>query len=145
MNQSPRNKLAFIITPAMSKWIICFGVAFIAAIIAYVYQMPAKGMPGHDQALTMLFTAFVLLQFWNLFNARVYGTNNTFLKGLFANKAFLLIMGVILIGQILAVEFGGEVFRTVHLSATDWLILLAVTSPVLIVGEIVRAIGRAKN
>jgi Ca2+-transporting ATPase len=54
-------------------------------------------------------------------------------------------MAVIFIGQILAVEFGGEVFRTVHLSATDWLTLCAVTCPVLIIGEIVRAIGRAKQ
>lgn len=145
MNKAPRNKLAFIITPGMSKWIIGFGLTFIAAIITYVQLMPDAGNAGYVHALTMLFTAFVLLQFWNLFNARVYGTNNSFLKGLFANKAFLLIMGIILFGQVLAVEFGGKVFRTVSLSMTDWLILLAVTCPVLIVGEVVRAIGRHRN
>ena len=129
----------------MSKWIIGFGLTFIAAIITYVQLMPDAGNPGYVHALTMLFTAFVLLQFWNLFNARVYGTNNSFIKGLFANKAFLLIMGIILVGQVLAVEFGGKVFRTVSLSMTDWLILLAVTCPVLIVGEVVRAIGRHRT
>lgn len=145
MNKAPRNKLAFIITPGMSKWIIGFGLTFIAAIITYVQLMPDASNAGYVHALTMLFTAFVLLQFWNLFNARVYGTNNSFLKGLFTNKAFLLIMGIILVGQVLAVEFGGKVFRTVSLSMTDWLILLAVTCPVLIVGEVVRAIGRHRT
>ena len=147
MEQSPRNKLAFIITPSMWKWILGLGISFIAAIILFVDNM----VPEHTEPelykyqLTMLFTAFVMLQFWNLFNARVYGTNNSFLKGLFANKSFLLIMAIIFIGQILAVEFGGEVFRTVHLSVTDWLIISAVTCPVLVIGEIVRAIGRAKS
>ena len=99
----------------------------------------------YNYQLTMLFTGFVMLQFWNLFNARVYGTNHSFLKGLFANKSFLLIMGIILVGQILAVEFGGSVFRTVSLSMTDWLLIAAATCPVLIIGEVVRAIGRAKQ
>lgn len=147
MEQSPRNKLEFIITPSMWKWILGLGISFIAAIILFVDGMIPewKDPELYNYQLTMLFTAFVMLQFWNLFNARVYGTNHSFVKGLFANKSFLLIMAVIFIGQILAVEFGGEVFRTVHLSATDWLTLCAVTCPVLIIGEIVRAIGRAKQ
>ena len=147
MEMQPRNKLAFIITPGMSKWILGFGVAFIAALIIFVNNMvPEWKEPAlYNYQLTMLFTGFVMLQFWNLFNARVYGTNHSFLKGLFANKSFLLIMGIILVGQILAVEFGGSVFRTVSLSMTDWLLIAAATCPVLIIGEVVRAIGRAKQ
>ena len=128
----------------MSAWILGLGLSFIAALIVYIQMMPAEGATGYEHSLTMLFTGFVMLQFWNLFNARVYGTTHSFLKGLFANKSFLLIMLVILVGQILAVEFGGDIFRTVSLSVTDWLILAGVTCPVLIVGEIVRFIGRLK-
>ena len=145
MNCSPRNKLAFIITPDMWKWILGLGVAFIAAIIAYVLHITpeAGGAPSrHD--VTMLFSGFVLLQFWNLFNARVYGSNKSFLSGILSNKSFLLIAAVILFGQVLAVEFGGNVFRTESLSLQEWLILAAVTCPVLVVGEIVRFIGRIR-
>ena len=144
MQQSPRNKLAFIINPGMCAWILGLGLSFIAVLIVYIQMMPAEGTAEYGHSLTMLFTGFVMLQFWNLFNARVYGTTHSFLKGLFANKSFLLIMLVILVGQILAVEFGGDIFRTVSLSVTDWLILTGVTCPVLIVGEIVRFIGRFK-
>ena len=143
MEQSPRNKLAFIITPDMWKWILGLGITFIAALIAYVIHItPEAGGEPSTHDVTMLFTGFVLLQFWNLFNARVYGTNHSFVKGLFANKSFLLIMGIIFIGQILAVNYGGKIFRTEALSITDWLILAGITSPVLIIGELVRACSR---
>jgi len=143
MEQSPRNKLAFIITPEMWKWILGLGFTFIAALIAYVIHItPENGGEPSTHDVTMLFTGFVMLQFWNLFNARVYGTTHSFVKGLFANKSFLLIMGIIFIGQILAVNYGGKIFRTEPLSLTDWLILIAVTCPVLIIGEIVRACSR---
>lgn len=145
MEQSPRNKLAFIITPGMWKWILGLGFTFIAALIWYVMHItPEGGSDPTKHDVTMLFTGFVMLQFWNLFNARVYGTNHSFLKGLFANKSFLLIMLIILVGQILAVEFGGGIFRTESLSVMDWLLLAGVTCPVLVVGEIVRFIGRMK-
>lgn len=145
MEQSPRNKLAFIITPDMWKWILGLGLAFIIALVTYVIHItPEGGGDPQRHDVTMLFTGFVMLQFWNLFNARVYGTNHSFVKGLFSNMSFLLIMGIILFGQILAVEFGGTIFRTESLSIQDWLILAAVTCPVLVVGEIVRFIGRLK-
>lgn len=146
MNCAPRNKLAFIITADMWKWILGLGVAFIAALIAYVIHITPEGGgdPGrHD--VTLLFTGFVMLQFWNLFNARVYGSDKSCLSGILSNKSFLLIAAVILFGQVLAVEFGGNVFRTESLSLQEWLILAAVTSPVLIVGEIVRFIARARK
>lgn len=143
MEQSPRNKLAFIITPEMWKWILGLGLTFIAALIAYVVHItPEGGGEPSTHDVTMLFTGFVMLQFWNLFNARVYGTNHSFIKGLFDNRSFLFIMGLIFVGQILAVNHGGEIFRTEALSLTDWLILVAVTCPVLIIGEIVRACTR---
>ena len=146
MNCAPRNKLAFIITPDMWKWILGLGVAFIAALIAYVIHITPEG--GGDPSrhdVTLLFTGFVMLQFWNLFNARVYGSDKSCLSGILSNKSFLLIAAVILFGQVLAVEFGGNVFRTESLSLQEWLILAAVTSPVLIVGEIVRFIARARK
>jgi Ca2+-transporting ATPase len=96
-------------------------------------------------SVTLLFTGFVMLQFWNLFNARVYGTNNSFVNGIFANRSFLFILAVILFGQVLATQFGGEIFRTVPLSLCEWLTIAAVTCPVLIIGEIVRFIGRCRE
>ena len=63
---------------------------------------------------------------------------------LFANRSFLFILAIILIGQVLATQFGGDIFRTVPLSLSEWLIIAAVTSPVLIIGEIVRLIGRIR-
>lgn len=146
MNCPPRNKLAFIITPDMWKWILGLGFTFIAALIAYVIHITPEGggdPTRHD--VTLLFTGFVMLQFWNLFNARVYGSDKSCLSGILSNKSFLFIAAVILFGQVLAVEFGGNVFRTESLSLQEWLVLAAVTCPVLLIGEIVRFIARAKK
>ena len=82
---------------------------------------------------------------WILFNARVYGTNNSFINGILANRSFLFILAVILSGQVLATQFGGDIFRTVPLSLCEWLTIAAVTCPVLIIGEIVRLIGRYRS
>lgn len=145
MNRKPRNKMAFIITPSMWLWILSLGIAFILAAEIFINMLGSSGGVLDARELTMLFTGFVMLQFWNLFNARVYGTNKSFLSGLCSNRSFLLIALVILIGQFLAVQFGGEVFRTVPLNATEWLILIVGTLPVLLIGEIIRFIERLRG
>ncbi|MBR2125252.1 MAG: calcium-translocating P-type ATPase, PMCA-type [Akkermansia sp.] len=146
MEQKPRNKMAFIITPTMWKWILGLGFTFVAALVAYVKTMPTESADpeAFRHSVTVLFTGFVMLQFWNLFNARVYGSNKSFVNGIFTNKSFLLIAAIILIGQVLAVEYGGNVFRTVSLSVQEWLLIAAATFPVLLVGEVVRFIARVR-
>ena len=138
MQQQPRDKNAFIISPSMWRWILVFGLAFVAALVAYIKHITPGGAAPGVHEVTILFTGFVMLQFWNLFNARVYGTSHCFLKGLFKNMSFVGIALVILVGQILAVQFGGHIFRTEPLSLCEWLTIAAATCPVLIVGELVR-------
>ena len=146
MEQAPRNKMAFIITPTMWRWILGLGFTFIAALVTYVKFMPdADAAPeAFSHSVTVLFTGFVMLQFWNLFNARVYGSNKSFVSGIFANKSFLFIAGIIIIGQILAVEYGGTIFRTVSLNWQEWLLIAAATFPVLLIGELVRFVARVR-
>lgn len=142
MRQQPRDKNAFIISPSMWRWILVFGIAFIAALVAYIKHITPGGAAPSVHDVTVLFTGFVMLQFWNLFNARVYGTSHCFLKGLFKNMSFVAIALVILVGQILAVQFGGHIFRTEPLTLCEWFTIAAATLPVLIVGEVVRFIKK---
>jgi Ca2+-transporting ATPase len=95
-----------------------------------------------DHELSIFFTFFVLLQFWNLFNARCLGLVQSAFKGMFENKGFVVIATAILVGQILIVQFGGKFFRTVPLSLNDWLIIIGSTSLVLWIGEIWRLVAR---
>ena len=143
----PRRPGDFIVTRAMAGRVLGVGGAFLAVLLGLLLAMPLGpgGEPRTDDErewLTVFFTAFVLLQFWNLFNARAFGTTASAFAGLGRNPAFLLIAGVVLAGQVLLVQFGGDVFRTVPLSATRWLVLLTATSPVLLVGEAARWWGR---
>ena len=96
----------------------------------------------HREWLTLFFSGFVLLQFWNLFNAKCMNRAGSVFPTLGNNPSFLLIAAAILVGQVLIVQFGGSVFRTVPLSLTDWLTLLAATSVVLVVGEVARLVRR---
>jgi Ca2+-transporting ATPase len=90
--------------------------------------------------LTVFFATFIMLQFWNLFNARSLGLRESSFRGIFKNKGFMIIAAGILIGQILIIQIGGEFFRTVPIKATDWLIIIASTSLVYVIGEIVRRV-----
>lgn len=144
MNEKPRLTDEFIITKPMRCQILGTGVAFLGILLTFLFflrQLPAAEM---GQGLTHFFTLFVLLQFWNLFNASVFGTyHSVFHDGRHA-LGMLGVAVIILVGQFLIVTFGGKVFRTEPLDFTTWGILLAATSLVLWVGEISRWWQRRK-
>ena len=92
--------------------------------------------------LTIFFNVFVMLQFWNLFNAKALGTKSSTFTELGKSKSFLAIAGVILLGQVLIIQFGSDFFRTTPLPLITWLKIIVLTSPVLWIGELVRWISR---
>ena len=98
-----------------------------------------------EKELTVFFSTFVFLQFWNMFNARIFGRDTCALCGIFENKAFLFIALGIAAVQVLVVQVGGKFFRTVPLSLQDWLFIIGGTSIVLIIGEVVRSFARKRN
>lgn len=138
----PRSPGAFIVTPAMAKVIFVVGSLFLAILLGGMLYWQSTGeLPDGDEpsrAGTLLFTGFVLLQFWNLFNAKAFGRSGSVLLRLGDNPSFLAIAAAIFVGQVLLVQFGGTVFRTVPLSLIDWLSVTAATSLVLVIGEIRR-------
>ena len=85
-----------------------------------------------------------MMQFWNLFNAKALGSCHSAFRRFWADHGMALVLVLILVGQVLIVEFGGSIFRTVPLSFHDWMLCIAVTLPVLIVGELWRACKRLK-
>ena len=119
----------------------CF-LIILMSLIVYIKGLPTVEVPT---ALTAFFTIFVMLQFWNLFNASVFGTNHSVFKDSRHALGMISVAGIILIGQIIIVEFGGKVFRTVPLTLTEWLYIIGATSLVLWVGEIYRWIQRIKT
>ena len=111
------------------------------SLIVYIKGMPMAEVPT---ALTAFFTIFVMLQFWNLFNASVFGTNHSVFKDARHAVGMISVAIIILIGQISIVEWGGKVFRTVPLTLAQWMYIIGSTSIVLWVGEIWRWIKRIK-
>lgn len=142
MNEKPRHRSDFIITPTMRNHIFGVGLAFLVLLmgaLAYFNNLPG-GMNTHH--LTMFFTLFVMLQFWNLFNASVFGTNHSVFKDANHAKGMLSVAAIILVGQIIIVTFGRKVFRTEPLSVAEWLYIVGGTSIVLWIGEASRAVKR---
>ena len=144
MNEKPRKADDFIITKPMRYNILgvagCF-LAILMSLIVYIKGMPMAEVPT---ALTAFFTIFVMLQFWNLFNASVFGTNHSVFKDARHAVGMISVAIIILIGQIIIVEWGGKVFRTVPLTLAQWMYIIGSTSIVLWVGEIWRWIKRIK-
>ena len=111
-------------------------------LLSFTWTMGAPHLSAYE--LSLFFTIFVMLQFWNMFNARAFMTGKSALSGLGKSTGFLAIAGVILVGQILIVEFGGQMFNVTHLHAADWVTIILSTSLVLWVGEIVRLFAKGK-
>ena len=157
MRDKPRDQRDFIINHPMWRSIIGVGVAFFAILIGLLYYMQHTDVTsltqigrlpwvsGHNMSpyeLSLFFTIFVFLQFWNMFNARAFATGRSafHFKGC---KGFLSIALLILVGQIAIVSLGGEFFTVVPLKLTDWLIIIASTSLVLWIGEFLRLFRRS--
>lgn len=154
MNAKPRDRSAFIITSHMKRRIISTGGLFFLLMMALLYLFRHADVesllqpwhldfssPGHisPHELSLFFTLFVMLQFWNLFNARAFGTGRSAFHIAHCD-GFVFIALLILVGQYLIVTFGGTMFSVVPLKAADWGIVIAATSAVLWVGELRRLI-----
>ena len=141
MKEKPRKSTDFIITPAMYRNIGGMGLLFVAILVGLYLYMSTYNMLDL-RGLTIFFTIFVMMQFWNLFNARVLGTNDSAFKGLGKSYTLWIVACIILLGQFVIVQWGGNVFRTTPLDWQTWLTIIAATSPILWIGEIYRAIKR---
>ena len=147
MKDKPRKPSDFIISKSMGRGILGCGIMFFAIMFVFLIWCERHGAGSiidvHE--LTMFFTTFVMLQFWNLFNAKCLGSTHSAFHNLRHDGGLLLVLLLIFIGQWLIVTFGGRMFRTQPLSAEEWLIITAATSVVLIAGELWRAIKRIKE
>lgn len=144
MLNKPRKNGDFIITPAMRSSILFVGFTFVALLLGMLYYFTDSDGNISRYDLSRFFSFFVMLQFWNMFNAKAFATGKSAFVGLSKSVGFVIVALVILIGQILIVQFGGDVFRTVPLKAVDWVIIIGSTSFVLWIGEVLR-IFKKKN
>ena len=144
MKYKPRKQTDFIITKGMAKGIVFIGVAFFAVLFAFLIHCNQSSGNLHVHELSLFFTTFVMLQFWNLFNAKAFGSNHSAFHAFTHDNGLLLVLLIILGGQWIIVTFGGKMFRTDPLSLTEWATIIASTSLVLWIGEIWRAVKRLK-
>ncbi len=143
MKEKPRKSGVngdFIINSSMAWNIFVVGALFVVLQLALLMWLNSDGLSLYEQS--WFFTFFVMLQFWNMFNAKAYMTGESAFKGLFADFTFLFVCGIIIVGQFLIVTFGGEMFNVMPLSAKDWGIIIASTSIVLWIGEFIRLLKR---
>ena len=146
MKEKPRKASDFIITKPIGRGILFCGIVFFAVMFAFLVYCERRGLGGVDvHELTMFFTTFVMIQFWNLFNAKALGSNYSAFRHFLSDKGMMLVLVLILFGQWVIVTFGGEMFRTVPLSWTEWGIIFVSTSVVLWVGELWRGIKRLRK
>ena len=131
----------FIITRPMAYNIFGVGIAFVVILMGVLYYFHAQtGLTPHD--LSWCSSFFVMLQFWNMFNAKAFMEGRSAFANLKESKSFLFVALLIIIGQYLIVTFGGEMFSVVPLSLKDWGVIIGLSSLVLWIGEIARGISR---
>jgi Ca2+-transporting ATPase len=140
MQNKPRKNEDFIITPQMRASILSVGLIFVVFLLWLLYYFTGTDGAISRYNLSMFFSVFVLLQFWNLFNAKAFASGRSAFYHLHKSVGFVITVVLILIGQILIVTFGNDVFRTTPLAVRDWLIIFCGTSVVLWIGEIGRLV-----
>ena len=143
MNDKPRKASDFIINKSIGFGILFCGIVFFLVMFALLVYCERRGKGGVDvHELTMFFTTFVMIQFWNLFNAKALMSHHTAFRHFLKDKGMMLVLVLVLVGQWIIVTFGGEMFRTTPLSLHEWLLIIGSTSVVLWVGELWRAFKR---
>ena len=162
MRGKPRDRSAFIINKSMKWNILSIGLLFTFILLAFYYLFEnydvvslfalvdtdialqeQRGLSAYE--ISLFFTIFVMLQFWNMFNARAIATGHSAFHEISSCRGFVSIVALIFFGQILIVELGGSMFNVVSLSISDWLITVGATSLVLWIGEFVRLVCPAKK
>lgn len=143
MKDKPRKASDFIINKSIGIGILFCGIVFFLVMFALLVYCERRGKGGVDvHELTMFFTTFVMIQFWNLFNAKALMSHHTAFRHFLKDKGMILVLVLVLVGQWIIVTFGGEMFRTTPLSLHEWLLIIGSTSVVLWVGELWRAFKR---
>ena len=143
MKDKPRKASDFIINKSIGFGILFCGIVFFLVMFALLVYCERRGKGGVDvHELTMFFTTFVMIQFWNLFNAKALMSHHTAFRHFLKDKGMILVLVLVLVGQWIIVTFGGEMFRTTPLSLHEWLLIIGFTSVVLWVGELWRAFKR---
>jgi Ca2+-transporting ATPase len=142
MKHKPRKNEAFIITPQMRSYILWTGLIFVVLLLFLLYRFTENGEISRYN-LSRFFTIFVMLQFWNLFNAKAFVSGHLAFHNLHKSIGFVITAILILAGQFLIVTFGKDVFRTVPLDPADWLKIIGYTSFVLWFGELGRFLQKS--
>lgn len=160
MRDKPRRREDFIVSRPMWAGILGMGALFTALLIALLVvfqQADVTSLTDYSWISTygqvgveltpyeesVFFTLFVLLQFWNMFNARAFATGHSAFHNLRQCRGFGLIAVVILVGQIIIVTIGGQMFNVTPLPPADWFVIIAVTSLVLWGGELKRLFAKS--
>lgn len=142
MKEKPRSSKDFIITPAMTRSILGVAALFVVVLLGMLFWFGSAITPYE---LSAFFTVFVMLQFWNMFNAKGFASSMPLALSWRGCYAFFGVLALILVGQMIIVSWGGEVFRTVPLRWQDWLLIIGSTSIVMWVGEIYRTVRYFKK
>jgi len=144
MKAKPRKSTDFIVTrPMLGGIVVCTAAFFVALLALLIHFTQSGGIDKHE--LTIFFTAFVMIQVWNLFNAKCFGSQHSTFRHLVRDQWLLVVVAIIVAGQWLIITFGGEMFSTVPLSPAEWCDIIVATSAVLWAGELWRLIKRLKT
>ncbi|HEY1190731.1 MAG TPA: calcium-translocating P-type ATPase, PMCA-type [Gemmata sp.] len=155
MARPPKRRDESIITPAMYGTIGGTAAFFVVVMLALLLGMHHGGWFAGDgspsefpgltlRQVTLFFTVYVFFQVWNQINCRSLDPSESGLHRLFENPQFLLIASLTVVGQVLIVTFGGQVFNVAPLTPLDWFAVAGATASVLLYAEVARWVRRGR-
>ena len=139
MQQKPRNPKEKLLSGyILLKILVLVPILFAGTLLLFIWELEVAGATI-EKARTVAFVTLIMFELFHTFNARALHTTS-FNKNFFKNKYIFIALGASLICTMIAVYWppAQEIMQTEALYLKDWIIILAVSSTVLIVSEVIK-------
>jgi Ca2+-transporting ATPase len=153
MKRKPRRKHEPVVSKETLIRLLLIGCVITAGTLAlFVWALMSKGWswgaplgaesPVYLYAMTTSFTALVVFEMFNAFNAKSE-SKSVFSVGIFSNKYLIAAVSISILLQLIVIYTPlSTAFHTVALSALDWLRIVAVAFTVIIADAIYKVVKR---
>lgn len=145
MNQRPRPNNEGVLGQGLG-WTILWQGVLLGGLTIFVFWYALRRGAPIEEARTLAFLTLSLSQMAHALNARSR-TKSVFQLGLFSNRPLVaaLILSVALQLAVVLLPPLQPVFDTVPLTHGEWDLVLALSLSPLVIGEIVKAVGRLRG
>ncbi|KAI9016536.1 PMCA-type calcium-translocating P-type ATPase [Phycomyces nitens] len=143
VDRKPLRKDSSLINWRMSRMIVGQAVfQIVINLVLLFHGAEVFGLTDSDADTkvlrTMVFNVFVFMQVFNELNCRRIDDNLNVFRGIRHDFLFLVMQTLVVVSQVAIITWGGLAFKTVSLTATQWIYTIGIGAISLPIGTLIR-------